>query len=127
MVEQIADFRAVSPSTIRREVGRALDERRLDGPERCAHLEVAQLTKALRLADAAIDGGELRAPGPFVKIVAALDRYHGLTNASRAALPARSPVAPPALPAPPLKLACVAKKPSATEPDACEFVTVFGA
>ncbi len=109
-------MRKVSPSTIRREVGRALDERRLDAPERYAHLEVAQLTKALRLAVAAIDGGDFRALGPFVKMVAALDRYHGLTNASRAALAAPSAVAPPALPAPPLKLACLAPEPSATDP-----------
>ena len=48
----------VSPRTVRREVDRALEERRLDAPERYARLQVARLTKALRLADASIDQGE---------------------------------------------------------------------
>jgi hypothetical protein len=79
---QIADARKVSVKTIRREIDRALDERRLDAPDRYAHLQVARLTKALRLADAMIDRGELNALGPLVKIVAALDRYHGLGHGS---------------------------------------------
>jgi DNA-binding NarL/FixJ family response regulator len=69
-VEQIAALRKVSPRTVRREVDRALDERRLEAPERYARLQVARLTKALRLADASIDQGELRAIGPLVKVVA---------------------------------------------------------
>src|SRR5208283_3212152 len=77
-VEQIADLRKVSPRTVRREVDRALDQRRLDAPDRYAQLQVARLNKALRLADASIDQGDLRAIGALVKVVRALDRYHGL-------------------------------------------------
>jgi hypothetical protein len=105
--QQIADARKVSVKTIRREIDRALDERRLDAPDRYAHLQVARLTKALRLADAMIDRGELNALGPLVKIVAALDRYHGLGHASPAprSEPLASPLAAASLPEPPPQLA----------------------
>jgi hypothetical protein len=108
--QQIADARKVNVKTIRREIGGALAERLLDAPEHYVHLQVARLTKALRLADAMVDQGDLKAVGPIVKLVAALDRYHGLSDRS---LPAgRAPLAlaptpemaslPP--PAPPLAL-----------------------
>jgi DNA-binding CsgD family transcriptional regulator len=113
--QQIADARNVSVKTIRREIDRALAERRLDARDHYAHLQVARLTKALRLADAMIERGELKAVAPLVKVVAALDRYHGLGLRSLPAAP-RAPLAippePPALllsePAPPLALTCAA-------------------
>ena len=83
--QQIADARKVNVKTVRREIDAALAERRLDAPDRYAHLQVARLTKALRLADALVDRGDLRAVGPVVKLVAALDRYHGLGGLSRLA------------------------------------------
>ena len=111
--QQIADARKVNVKTVRREIDRALAERRLDSPDRYAHLQVARLTKALRLADAMVDRGEVRAVGPLVKLVAALDRYHGLGGlAGLAAAPLA--VAPPPEtaslpePAPPLALTCAA-------------------
>ena len=105
-VEQIAELRKVSPRTVRREVDRTLAERRLDAPDRYAHLQVARLTKALRLADAAIDDGNLKAIGPLVKVVRSLDRYHGLEGSAGApSPPAIAPPLPaPSLPAPPLRL-----------------------
>ena len=99
--QQIAEGAKVSVATVRRAVDQALAERRLDAPERYAHVQVARLTKALRLADASIERGELKALAPFVKLVAALDRYHGLA-ASAPAAPAEAP--PLALPASPLAL-----------------------
>ena len=99
--EQIAEASHASVRTIRREIDRALDERRLDSPERYVHLQVARLTKALRLADYHIEQGDLAAVGPLATLVAALDRYHGL----RAPLPAAdAPRACPALPPPPLAI-----------------------
>ena len=76
--EQIAEASHASVRTIRREIDRALDERRLDAPERYVHLQVARLTKALRVADYHIEQGDLAAVGPLATLVAALDRYHGL-------------------------------------------------
>ena len=104
---QIADARKVSVRTIQREIDRAVAEKRLDAPERFVHLQVARLTKALRLANASIDRGELRAVAPLVKIVAALDRYHGLKQPQRPMTGAANPpdpAPPPALThaAPPL-------------------------
>lgn len=91
--EAIADKLVISAATVRREVGRALDASPLDAPERYARLQVARLNKALRAADAALERGDLKAVGPLVKVVAELDRYHGLAGR-------RAPAAP-ALPAPP--------------------------
>jgi hypothetical protein len=105
---QIADAAKVSASTVRREIDRAIAERRFDAPERYAHLQVARLTKALRLADASIERGELKAIKPYMRLIAALDRYHGLGSASVGRAPTASATLPPAevspraLPAPSL-------------------------
>ena len=96
-VRQIADARKVSVRTIQREIERAVAERRLDAPDRFVHLQVARLTKALRVADNRLDRGELAAIAPLVKVVAALDRYHRLMDrtgsgpcAARGSAPARA-------------------------------------
>ena len=119
-VSQIADARQVSARTIQREIERAVAARRLDAPDRFVHLQIARLTKALRLADSRIEQGELAAVAPLVKVVAALDRYHyrpidppGPVHA----LPAHLP-----LPAPPLALTH-----SASPSDSAEEATDFGA
>ena len=89
--EQIAARTGVSVATVRRAVERAIAQRRLDGSERFVHLQIARLTKALRVADEAIDEGKLNAIDPFLRVVAAFDRYHGL---------AAAPPTPPASSAP---------------------------
>lgn len=104
--EEIAEATHANVRTIRREINRALDERRLDSPERYARLQVARLTKALRIADARIEKGDLDAVKPLAILVAALDRYHGLRAAPLPAL--NAPLASSALPPPPLALTHVA-------------------
>ena len=79
-VQQIAEMRKVSVRTVQREIARAIDNRRLDAPDRFVHLQVARLTKVLRLADSRLNRGDLAAAGTFMKAVAALDRYHGLNR-----------------------------------------------
>ncbi len=96
---QIAKVVRTSVATVRREIDRALAERPLETPERFAQAQVARLIKALRLAEAAIELGELKAVAVYLRIVAALDRYHEL--AARSPPPVRSTKAPPrALPTP---------------------------
>ncbi len=101
-VEQIAEMRKVKPRAIRREIAAATADRRLDAPSRYVHSQVARLNKALRVADGALDRGNLKAIGPMVRLVSALDRYHGLGTAeARRALavePLAAPAAPLALP-----------------------------
>ena len=80
MPEQIAEVRKVSVRTIRREIDAAIARRRLDAPEQYIHLQVARLTKALRFADAALERGDLKAVRALVEVVAAMDRYHGLSD-----------------------------------------------
>ncbi len=105
--QQIAGAAKVSPATVRRAIDRAIAERRLDAPERYARVQVARLTKALRLADASIERGELKAIDPYMRLIAALDRYHGLGAESMwpqrpASARSAAPAAPPlALAAPP--------------------------
>jgi transposase len=75
---QIARIVQTSAATVRREIDRALADRRLDAPEHFARVQVARLAKALRLAEAAIELGELKAVATYLRVVAALDRYHEL-------------------------------------------------
>ncbi len=94
-VEEIAKAMGMSASAVRRAVAQAIDAHRLDRPERYAKLQVARLTKALRSADAWLDKGELRAIEPYLKVVADLDRYHGLRDGPmRPTQPSRLPGTP---------------------------------
>ena len=114
---QIAKMVRTSVATVRREIDRALAERRLDAPERFAQVQVARLVKALRLAEAAIELGELKAVATYLRVVAALDRYHELAAGSPPP-PRRSTEAPPlALPTPP-KALTFAAPPASEESDA---------
>ena len=76
--QRIARALKTSPSTVRRVINTAVAERRLDAPERFARVQVARLSKALSHADDRLERGDIRAFMPYLKIVAALDRYHGL-------------------------------------------------
>ena len=66
-------------------------------------MQVARLIKALRLAEAAVELGELKAVATYLQIVAALDRYHELgrgrptTRRTIDAQPLALPVPPKAL------------------------------
>jgi hypothetical protein len=94
----------VNVKTVRRELDRAIAERQLDAPDRYIHLQVARLTKALRLVDVRLQLGELEAIGPLTKVVAALDRYHGLNGRLARATGAPRAVPAASLPAPLLAL-----------------------
>ena len=101
--QQIAKALKVSTATVRRVIDTAVAERRLDAPERFARVQVARLSKALLHADDKLEQGDIRALTPYLKIVAALDRYHGLDSRGRPHRPAQSePV--PSLPRPLLAL-----------------------
>jgi hypothetical protein len=102
-IEQIASRTKKSPSAVRRVVGQALAKRRLDAPEDYARLQVARLTKALRCADVSLEEGDLKAIGPFLKVVRELNLYHGVNVGSAGlAAPAAAPEIAPA--SPPLAL-----------------------
>jgi DNA-binding CsgD family transcriptional regulator len=101
-LSQIAKTVQASAATVRREIDRALAERRLDGPDRFAQVQVARLIKALRLAEAAIELGEMKAIATYLRVVAALDRYHELAAGPPPRRPAKAP--PLALSTPPRAL-----------------------
>ncbi len=118
-IRQIADVRKVSVRTIQREIERAVAKRRLDAPDRFIHLQLARLTKALRVTDLRLDHGELAAVAPLLKVVAALERYHRSIDPRD---PVHAPPAHLALPAPPLALTH-----AASQCDTAERATDFGA
>ena len=102
---QIAEAMKVTPLSVRRAVDRAIAERRLDSPDRYVHLQVARLSKALLAADMRIERGDLKAVAPFVRVVAELDRYHGLGGRYQRRLDPRALAALAADARPPLALA----------------------
>ena len=75
---EVANRLMVSERTVRRDVARVIAERRLDAPERYIHLQVDRLTRALRTADGRVERGDMKAVAPLIKLIGALDRYHGL-------------------------------------------------
>ena len=94
---QIADAAKVSVMTVRREIDTAINERRLDAPERYVHVQVARLNRALCHADFKLASGDHKAFAPCIKLVAELGRFHGLGRDQRAP---GAPRATQALPSP---------------------------
>ena len=100
---QIAEKVRTSVATVRREINRTFTERQVNASGRFARVEIAPLIKALRLVEAAAELGEVKAIVAYLRVVAALDRYHELaagTSPSRQSTKA----ALQALPAPPRAL-----------------------
>jgi hypothetical protein len=77
----IARESGVSLKALRRLVDREIADRRLDAPDRHIRMQVARIEKALVVADAALEAGRSGAVSSYLKIVAALDRYHGVAAA----------------------------------------------
>ena len=107
---------------MRRIIDTAVAERRLDAPERFARVQIARLSKALSHADLKLEHGDIRAFTPYIKIVAALDRYHGLDARG---LPQRLAHIEDVLSAPPPVLALPG--PATTDPAAAAEVADFSA
>ncbi len=95
---EIAKAVKVSASSVRSWIDQAISERRLDAPERYAHVQVARLSKMLSALDSQLERGDMRAVTPMIKVVAALDRYHGLdARDRRLALSVLEPARVPAI------------------------------
>jgi len=114
-LSQIAKMVQASAATVRREIGRALAERRLDAPARFAQVQVARLMKALRLAEAAIELGEMKAVATYLRVVAALERYHELAAGASPRPSAKAPPTPPKAPPTPPKALTYAAPPLSDE------------
>jgi hypothetical protein len=117
--ERVAREMKLSVATVRREVDRVIAARRLDAPEKYVHLQVARLNKALELVVSSVEADDIKAVEPLMKLVAQLDRYHGLAGPAPLAPPARPLGLPPATP-PPLALTHAAP-PLAIESEGSEF------
>jgi hypothetical protein len=119
--EQVARAMKVSVATVRREVDRVIAARRLDAPEKYVHLQVARLNIALEEVVTAVKRSNIKAVEPLMKLVAQLDRYHGLTGP----MPLAPPAPPLSLPPPPpTPLALTHAAPAlAIETDGSELVS----
>jgi hypothetical protein len=95
---EIAASREVGVAKVRRVIDRMIADRPSESPERLIALQTARLGKALRVIDRALEGGELKAVAPLMRVIGQLDRYHGLS--ARLAAPAAAPALPPPRPQP---------------------------
>ncbi|MGD0186607.1 MAG: hypothetical protein ABSC25_15330 [Roseiarcus sp.] len=98
--ETIADKLKLSVKTVRRTTAGAIEKRRVDSGAHYVHLQVLQLTKAMRVVDLNLENGDLKAVEPMLKVMAQLDKYHALSWVAPAPPPlalARTPLtlAPP--------------------------------
>lgn len=104
----IARFEKCSVQQVRKIVARELAGRRIDAPADFAKLQIARLNEALMAANGLMIDGDASGVDRLLKVVAQLDRYHGLAQAaglsgyprSGAPLLGGPQEAPPALPAP---------------------------
>jgi len=113
--EAIAERLKVSVKSVRRATAKAIEQRQLDGGAHYVHLQVLRLTKAMRVVDLNLEEGDLKAVAPLLKIIAQLDKYHGLSLPAPGPAPAQPSLTPPR---PPLALAA---------PDALKIGTENGA
>ena len=121
--QEIAAVRKVSVAVVRRDIARAIRARQIETRDGHAQLQIARLTKGLAFVTHRIERGDMAAVGPLVKLVTALDRYHGPEDAPterpQVRLQSRKPSV--ALPAPPLAIAhLAAPKAQDATPDAGE-------
>jgi hypothetical protein len=101
----IARMENCSAQAVRGAIARELADRRIDPAGDFAKLQVARLNDALMAANGKMLEGDLTALDRVVKIVAELDRYHGLAQALETRDAAARPLAlagppRPLLPAP---------------------------
>ena len=90
----IARQYGVSVKTVRREIGRALDERWTETPQRHLRLQNERLSRAVRALEDALLNGDIAAVDPLLRVLDRLDRYNALGQ----------PAAPPDPPEPRLAL-----------------------
>ncbi len=119
--QEIAAVRKVSVAVVRRDIARAIRARQIETRDGHAQLQIARLTRGLALVTHRIEGGDMAAIGPLVKLVTALDRYDGPGGAPaeppQVRLQSREPSV--ALPTPPLAIAhAAAPKAYDAAPDA---------
>ncbi len=126
---EIARELKVSAATVRRMIDQAIDDRRLDAPDRYARVQVARLSKMLSALDSKLERGDTSTVGPLLKLFAALDRYHGMNmQYSRLGPPAvERPAVPVLAPAVPLALTHAPAAPIAAPSGRPAEVADFGA
>jgi hypothetical protein len=73
--DEVAREERLSPQRVRQIVSEVLDKRIVDRGQDYAQLQVVRLAPALRVASEALNGGDVKAIGPFLKVLKQLDTY----------------------------------------------------
>jgi hypothetical protein len=73
--DEIAREEGITPQRVRQIVSGVLDKRVIDRGQDHARLQLARLVPALRAAGDALSTGDVRAIGPFLKVLDRLDKY----------------------------------------------------
>jgi hypothetical protein len=73
--DEIAREERLSPQRVRQIVSGVLDKRVIDRGQDHARLQLARLAPALRAAADALSTGDVKAIGPFIKVLDRLDKY----------------------------------------------------
>jgi hypothetical protein len=73
--DEVAREERLSPQRVRQIVSEVLDKRIVDRGQDHAQLQLARLAPALRVAGEALSGGDVKAIGPFLKVLKQLDTY----------------------------------------------------
>jgi hypothetical protein len=73
--DEIAREERLSPQRARQIVSGVLDKRVIDRGQDHARLQLARLAPALRAAGDALSTGDVKAIGPFIKVLDRLDKY----------------------------------------------------
>ena len=74
--DEIGREEGISGERVRQIVQEVLDKRVIDRGDDYAHVQLARLAPALRATAQAVKRGDLKAVGPFLKVLDRLDKYH---------------------------------------------------
>jgi hypothetical protein len=82
--DEIASQERLTPERVRKIVRQAFERRIIDDGAEHAKLQLTRLRPTMRLASDAIDGGDIKAIGPLLKVLDRLDDYHKAAKAVQA-------------------------------------------
>jgi hypothetical protein len=82
--DEIASQERLTPERVRKIVRQAFERRIIDDGAEHAKLQLTRLRPTMRLASDAIDGGDIKAIGPLLKVLDRLDHYHKAAKAVQA-------------------------------------------
>jgi predicted transcriptional regulator len=81
--DDIAREQGLTERRVRQIVAEFIKTREVVGDAAHAHMQIDRLSRAMRVASDALARGDLRAIGPFIRVVDRLDRYQALAQETK--------------------------------------------